>query len=630
MESTNKAVYYLPNESNMERYFIREDLLAKLRWALIIWFLITILIFKSEQLSLQYGFLFLIIALIYNVLVNIGVRIKYKTSLSIITFLFDSIFATLLVFFSKGINSEFWPLFLVLLISSSTLLEMRNNFFLFIYLGTLYFIACLPNITMPYFWDIFLTRIFILAISTLSLGYLSTLEKNMREEITKVAMENASLYEKINNYNNELQTKISEATEEIKKKYAQLEILFKTHKIISSDIELDKTLTAIIKSVQEGLGFDRVGIFEVDEQHNIIRGRIGIDKWGKPENIENQVYSLDENDNNFAKIAKGRLDYFYTENADKSLPPSQMKYMIKGVGQNVVVPMKARGKIIGMIAVDNFISKKPITEEDVHLLITFADQAASAIFNAKAYEIEKEMLNRLTKLEEEKNEFIAKMSHELKTPLTSINESIKIILKRLVGEVTPNQEKFLTIAKKNSERLAKLITELFEAVNSSGQKMFLEISNINIVNLINDIITDLKPLAENKKIDIEINILCNQEDANISGDYNKIYRALLNIIENSIKYSNYEGKIKIDIYEQKQQLFVEVQDNGIGIDKDQIDKIFEKFYQIKDPVIKYQTGVGLGLSIAKEIIEAHNGSIKAESKGRGFGTKFTIMFPKGN
>jgi len=630
MESTNKAVYYLPNESNMERYFIREDLLAKLRWALIIWFLITILIFKSEQLSLQYGFLFLIIALIYNVLVNIGVRIKYKTSLSIITFLFDSIFATLLVFFSKGINSEFWPLFLVLLISSSTLLEMRNNFFLFIYLGTLYFIACLPNITMPYFWDIFLTRIFILAISTLSLGYLSTLEKNMREEITKVAMENASLYEKINNYNNELQTKISEATEEIKKKYAQLEILFKTHKIISSDIELDKTLTAIIKSVQEGLGFDRVGIFEVDEQHNIIRGRIGIDKWGKPENIENQVYSLDENDNNFAKIAKGRLDYFYTENADKSLPPSQMKYMIKGVGQNVVVPMKARGKIIGMIAVDNFISKKPITEEDVHLLITFADQAASAIFNAKAYEIEKEMLNRLTKLEEEKNEFIAKMSHELKTPLTSINESIKIILKRLVGEVTPNQEKFLTIAKKNSERLAKLITELFEAVNSSGQKMFLEISNINIVNLINDIITDLKPLAENKKIDIELNILCNQENANISGDYNKIYRALLNIIENSIKYSNYEGKIKIDIYEQNQQLFVEVQDNGIGIDKDQIDKIFEKFYQIKDPVIKYQTGVGLGLSIAKEIIEAHNGSIKAESKGRGFGTKFTIMFPKGN
>ena len=630
MESTNKAVYYLPNESNMERYFIREDLLAKLRWALIIWFLITILIFKSEQLSLQYGFLFLIIALIYNVLVNIGVRIKYKTSLSIITFLFDSIFATLLVFFSKGINSEFWPLFLVLLISSSTLLEMRNNFFLFIYLGTLYFIACLPNITMPYFWDIFLTRIFILAISTLSLGYLSTLEKNMREEITKVAMENASLYEKINNYNNELQTKISEATEEIKKKYAQLEILFKTHKIISSDIELDKTLTAIIKSVQEGLGFDRVGIFEVDEQHNIIRGRIGIDKWGKPENIEIQVYSLDENDNNFAKIAKGRLDYFYTENADKSLPPSQMKYMIKGVGQNVVVPMKARGKIIGMIAVDNFISKKPITEEDVHLLITFADQAASAIFNAKAYEIEKEMLNRLTKLEEEKNEFIAKMSHELKTPLTSINESIKIILKRLVGEVTPNQEKFLTIAKKNSERLAKLITELFEAVNSSGQKMFLEISNINIVNLINDIITDLKPLAENKKIDIELNILCNQENANISGDYNKIYRALLNIIENSIKYSNYEGKIKIDIYEQNQQLFVEVQDNGIGIDKDQIDKIFEKFYQIKDPVIKYQTGVGLGLSIAKEIIEAHNGSIKAESKGRGFGTKFTIMFPKGN
>ena len=100
-------------------------------------------------------------------------------------------------------------------------------------------------------------------------------------------------------------------------------------------------------------------------------------------------------------------------------------------------------------------------------------------------------------------------------------------------------------------------------------------------------------------------------------------------MENSIKYSRDGGQITVSTAEKDNEVVISVEDNGAGIEDSQLEKIFEKFYQAHDPVAKYQTGVGLGLSIAKEIVEAHGGRIYAQSQGPGKGSKFTFTLPKG-
>ena len=619
----------LPKETAIERLYVRENFLWKIRWAVLIWLSILFFLPKSFGLSFFAGAILLAAGIAYNAAATFAAKLRYKTSLSIVTFLTDSAFITCAIFFSGGINSELWPLYFLLVISSSMIIDLRSEFMLLSYIAILFLAATVSTAGTPFYIYTLLGRLFMLGAATFAVSFLASVERELRERTERTAMENASLYERVSRLNEELQSKMSDDSSDLKRKYAQLEILYNTHKLISSDIELEKILTYIVKGVQEGLGFDRVGIFEIDEQHNIIKGRLGIDKWGKPENIENQVYSTDENDNNFAKIAKGKLDYFFTEDADGALPPSQKKYMVPGVGQNVVVPMKARGVVIGMIAVDNLISKKPINEDSRRLLTTFADQAATAIHNARMYGIERETAIRLKKLEEAKNDFLSKMSHELKTPLTSIKESIKIILKRIVGEVTPNQEKFLTIAKNNSERLALLISELFDAVNTQGKSMNLELSPIDLSKLIDEVLFDIRPQAEEKNISLDKLTLDSLSKVTVRGDYNKLYRVLLNLVENSIKYCGPAGQVIVSVAEKEKELIISVEDNGIGMESSQTEKIFDKFYQAHDPLTKYQTGVGLGLSIAKEIVESHGGRITAQSEGRGKGTKISFTLPKG-
>lgn len=623
------ASSFLSKETAIEQLYVRETFLWKIRWAVLGWLLFWLFIPKTSGVPLAAGIFLLFMGVIYNAAVTFAVSLRYKTSLSMITFLLDSVFITLAVYFSGGINSELWPLYFMLVVSASMVLKFASEFMLLAYVSLLFFAATASNLSSPFYLSLFMNRVFLLGAATFAVNFIAGTERALRQKTESIAMENAGLYERVNSFNEELQKKIDTETSELKKKYSQLEILYKTHKLISSDIELEKILSFIIKGVQEGLGFDRVGIFEVDAPHNIIKGRMGVDRWGKPENIENQVYSMDADDNNFAKMAKGTLEYFFTEDADNALPPSQKKYMVPGVGQNMVVQMKARGKVIGMIAVDNLISKRPITEEDRQLLATFADQAATAIHNARMYGIERETAIKLKQLEDIKNDFLSKMSHELKTPLASIKESIKILLRKIVGEVTPNQEKFLTIAHNNAERLAILISELFDAVKMTNKELKLELSSLNISKLIDEVIFDIKPQAEEKNISLNRLFSESLSGLSVHADYNKLFRVLTNLVMNSIKYTGPGGTIIVSAVDNDKEVLFAVEDNGIGIDPSMVERIFDKFYQIENPQQQYHPGVGLGLSIAKEIVEAHGGRIWAKSEGLGKGTKMVFSIPKG-
>ncbi|MEK7376543.1 MAG: GAF domain-containing sensor histidine kinase, partial [Candidatus Margulisiibacteriota bacterium] len=303
------------------------------------------------------------------------------------------------------------------------------------------------------------------------------------------------------------------------------------------------------------------------------------------------------------------------------------KFLEEGVKQNAVVPMKARGRVIGMLAVDNLLSKKPIDKEGLHLLMTFAGQAATAVSNARMMGEERAHGVKIKKIEELRRDFLSRMSHEVRTPLASIKESLSLILEGITGPVSAGQTKFLLIAEQNLARVVKLIDELFEMVKSEFNKVSMEIALVSPVSIVDDVIYEISPQAQKKGISVENGV--SGLLAHVHADKAKIHTVISNLIRNAIRYTPENGHINISSSENEEEVGIEVKDDGIGIEMDDREKIFEKYYKVDSKVHDLESGAGLGLAIAKEIVEAHGGRIMVESRGLGRGSNFIFTLPKG-
>lgn len=242
------------------------------------------------------------------------------------------------------------------------------------------------------------------------------------------------------------------------------------------------------------------------------------------------------------------------------------------------------------------------------------------------------VLSDITKqkeLERLKNNFVASVSHELRTPLVSMDKAISMILDKSAGALSQTQEQFLTIAKSNLKRLSFLINDLLDLAKLESGKMRLtrEISNLD--EIIENAIEGLKAWADSKGIGIEKNMEPGLPALNV--DPNRVVQIMTNLVGNSIRFTPNDGQIIIDTRLKKNAGWVEisVQDTGIGIPKEDLPKIFDKFYQSMERTSIDIGGTGIGLSIAKELVELHDGKIWVESE-KGKGAKFTFTLPFNN
>lgn len=202
------------------------------------------------------------------------------------------------------------------------------------------------------------------------------------------------------------------------KEARQLSALYRASASIARTLELDETLKIIVRSLREGLGYDRAGLFLVDQRNNLIRGSWGTDSQGNVEKIDHQVFPLDDKDNNLVDLALGRIDYFFSEDLYQDIgSPLLRQHIVPGTKQNVAVPLRIKGRIIGVLAVDNLLSKRPLGYEDVQALIAFATPAAAALDNAALY-------SRLKELEQE----MADIIESDPVPTLVLDENNKIVL----------------------------------------------------------------------------------------------------------------------------------------------------------------------------------------------------------
>ncbi|WP_243109368.1 sensor histidine kinase [Anaerophilus nitritogenes] len=232
------------------------------------------------------------------------------------------------------------------------------------------------------------------------------------------------------------------------------------------------------------------------------------------------------------------------------------------------------------------------------------------------------MSTKLFQVDKQRKEFVGNVSHELRTPLSAI----KLLSQSLLHEdiIEPNTYKeFLKDIVSEVDRLNKIIESLLSLVDIDKEKLEVEYQLTYINDLIEKLICTLKPLANEKNIYISF---IHFEKIQIKIDPIKMQQALTNILSNAIKYTHKEGQIKVLLYEEEQEVVIKIKDNGIGIPKNSLPYIFERFYRVDKARSRQTGGTGLGLSISKQIIELHQGKIEVSSEEHK-GTTFKIQLP---
>ena len=235
----------------------------------------------------------------------------------------------------------------------------------------------------------------------------------------------------------------------------------------------------------------------------------------------------------------------------------------------------------------------------------------------------KYMAGRISQTEDNQKKFIANVSHDFRSPLTSI----KGYLEAMSDGTIPKEmyEKYIDIVLNETERLTKLTNSLLTLNNLNTEGMMLELSDFDINKIIKDTVSTFGGTC--KKKFIKISLILTGEQLFVHADMGKIQQVLYNLIDNAIKFSDSESTIKIETTEKNETIFVSVKDEGIGIPKESINHVFDRFYKSDLSRGKDKKGTGLGLSITKEIISAHHENINVISTV-GVGTEFIFTLPK--
>ena len=277
------------------------------------------------------------------------------------------------------------------------------------------------------------------------------------------------------------------------------------------------------------------------------------------------------------------------------------------------------------------IKKSLETSQDGNLVKKTKDQKTLRISTAfykddgqrlKGYALLFHDITESHKLEEMRREFVANVSHELKTPITTIKTYAETLGSGLVDD-EKTQIEFAKTIEKEADRMTNLVKDLLDLSHIDFKKTKWDMEGIKVSELVRENVENLKIYQEDKEQTIKV---LENADPVIFGDKNKISQVMVNIISNAIKYTAKGGIIEIEISQDKNYGYIAIKDDGIGIPQQETERIFERFYRVDKGRAREMGGTGLGLAIARDIVREHKGDIFAKSS-LGEGSTFTIKLP---
>lgn len=224
---------------------------------------------------------------------------------------------------------------------------------------------------------------------------------------------------------------------------------------------------------------------------------------------------------------------------------------------------------------------------------------------------------------EMKSQFISTVSHELRTPLTAMKEAVIIVLDGIAGKLNKDQKHFLDIARRNIDRLARLIDDVLDFQKLNVGKMKFQMHPNRVDRTIEDVYHTMRASAEKKQIHLSVDL--DSSLPPVVYDSDRVIQVLTNLISNAIKFTPEGGTILVSAQRREESLAIQVRDTGLGIPQEALPKIFNRFYRVHRPG-KEIKGTGLGLAIVQKIVTGHGGRIAVESEVEK-GTTFTILLP---
>jgi len=286
----------------------------------------------------------------------------------------------------------------------------------------------------------------------------------------------------------------------------------------------------------------------------------------------------------------------------------------------LAVPMEYKRNTIGVLEVVNKADNAHYTEDDVTILEILALFAAMALWNSKLEKQNQGTYKDIADLDRLKSNFIGITSHELRTPLGLILGHATFLREMIDEEHRDPMETII----RNATRLKDIIESLTNVDNYETGAARVRQNTITISNVVKEVVSSFQDMAASKNITLQTDI--KDDDLQIEADANKITVAISNLVRNALTFTNEGGHVLVTVESVTGHVQISVKDNGIGIPADDLGFVFDRFFQVESHLTRRHTGMGLGLSVAKTMIELHGGRIWVESV-EGKGSTFSFLLP---
>jgi signal transduction histidine kinase len=459
---------------------------------------------------------------------------------------------------------------------------------------------------------------------------------------------------------------------ELRRSVNHLTVLHRAGLLFSSTLDREALLENVLQTLMRDLHFDRAMISFYDP---VRRVTTDVRVVGVPPEIqalarshETPVTDPESPEGTVLLQGKPLLIGDAQPYAARMHPHNQRLLRLIGTKSLLAVPLKTKDRILGSMIVDRT-QEHSLTQDDLELMVTFAHQVAIALDNASAYQqieelnvgLEAKVRERTKELEQAdrlRSQFLSHVSHELKTPMTSIKGFLQNMLDGLTGEVNDKQQRYLSRMLENSNRLIRMIEDLLDRTRIQTGKLELSPAELDLGQCVAETVEQLRPLAQAKRQTLEAVYLMGKArvsaragwagelgQAHVSAcagwagenerepevpllvwaDRDRLVQIIINLVQNAMKFTPEEGGITVCVgKENHRHAGVTVRDTGPGIPPDCLEKIFDPFFRVT-ATRTMAKGLGLGLSIVRTLVELHGGTIEARRPdGGGAELHFTL------
>lgn len=412
---------------------------------------------------------------------------------------------------------------------------------------------------------------------------------------------------------------ISDSKEALERKIQILTRLAEISATLNSTLKLKPLLSTIMDTAAEILDAEAASVLLWDTKANELRFAAtttqgsGQSLIGRPVPLEGSIAGLVLRENRIVTVDNATNDPRHYPKVDEDIDFHTRSLL--------GVPLTSKNRVIGVLEAVNK-RELPWTADDGHYVSILAAQAAVAIEAAQLVAALQKANDELSQVDKLKSDFIAIASHELRTPLGVILGYASFLQEMTDNEISGHATKVVESALQ-LRRIIEDLTNLRYLEQTQGE---LHREPLALDDLLRDVIREAVSLAEAKGH--QLDYLAPPPGVHIIADRIRISMAISNLLNNAIRFTPDSGHIvvKAEIHK-RAEVWISVSDNGMGLPQDQINRIFDKFYQVEDHMTRRHGGLGIGLSIAKALVETHGGRIWATSAGLNRGASFTIALP---